>query len=278
MKKIFLLFVLVLGLNLYGYTDSDMDGVEDAKDKCPNTPLTDIVDINGCSIKSLVSNQHYDIILGASYFDSDARTINKTTTLSTSVQVDYYYKKFSLQAYTSYFKTDGSGFSDSGLYDSFVGGGYRFWLGKNLQARLGLGVILPTYNTTLNNNKTDYSASLNLSYQIKKINLFVGYRYTLVNDTDVVIVDSNGTRTNVLYQNTNSVSMGIGYYVNSKLYLSGAYNQSNSIYKGVKDLKTANIYGFYSFTKNYFGTLSYSRGISKSATKNYVSARIGYYF
>ena len=279
MKQLFfILFIGLIGANLYAYTDSDLDGVEDSKDKCPNTPLTDLVDINGCSKKSLVSNHHFDIILGASYFDSDSRTVNTTNTVSTSVQFDYYYKNFSLQTYTSYFNTSGNNFSDNGFYDSFIGVAYRFWLSKNFQARVGTGAILPTYDTSLNNNNTDYSATLNLSYRIKKFNIFVGYRYTLINDDNVIITDASGNQRTIAYQNTNSFSAGIGYYINSKLYTSLAYNQSNSIYKNNDDLQTANIYGFYSINKHWFTTLSYSKGLSKSATKNYISLRLGYYF
>jgi hypothetical protein len=36
---------------LFAYVDSDMDGVEDKDDLCPNTLMTDLVDLNGCTIK-----------------------------------------------------------------------------------------------------------------------------------------------------------------------------------------------------------------------------------
>ncbi|NOZ89733.1 MAG: hypothetical protein GXO60_00445, partial [Epsilonproteobacteria bacterium] len=52
-KNIVWIFLLV-PLLLFAYIDSDLDGVSDEHDLCPNTPITDIVDINGCTIEKLV--------------------------------------------------------------------------------------------------------------------------------------------------------------------------------------------------------------------------------
>lgn len=278
MKKIILLLSLLVSLTLSAYDDSDFDGVEDSLDRCPNTSFTDLVDISGCSVKSLVSPHHYDIIVGASYYSSDSRTLNATDTLSSSVQADYYYKNFSLQLSTSYFSTSGSGYSSTGFNDSFVGGSYQIQPINNFSIRVGAGAVLPTYDSSLKNNNTDYQASLNLSYTIDKINLFTGYSYTMINDTDTVIKIDANTSTPVNYQNTNAISAGLGYYATNKLYMSVAYNTSNSIYKGIEDIQTASLYGYYSFSEHWFSTFSYANGLSKSATKNYASARVGYYF
>ena len=270
MKKTLLFIVSVLmTINLYAYTDNDMDGVDDAIDKCPNTPLTDLADINGCSKKSLVSPHHYDIIVGLNYSDADSRSLNATDTLATSLQVDYYYKQFSIQASTSYFTTEGSGYSDSGLYDSFLGASYRLNYINNLSISLSAGAILPTYDTDLNNNNTDYTTSVNLSYMLKNFNIFGGYAFTLINDDDI---------SDITYQNTNALNGGLGYYVSDKLYMSGSYSVSDSIYEGVEDIETASVYGYYSIDKDKFATLSYSRGLSDSASKNYVSIRLGFLF
>ena len=278
MKKIILLLSLLVSITLSAYNDSDFDGVEDSLDRCPNTSFTDLVDISGCSVKSLVSPHHYDIIVGANYYSSDSKTLTATDTLSSSVQMDYYYKNFSLQLSTSYFSTSGSGYSSTGLNDSFIGGSYQIQPTNNLSIRVGAGALLPTYNTSLNNNKTDYQASFNLSYTIDKVNLFTGYSYTMINDTDTVIrIDAN-TSTPVNYQNTNAVSAGLGYYMTNKLYMSLAYNISNSIYKGIGDIQTASLYGYYSLSEHWFSTFSYAKGLSDSATKNYASVRVGYYF
>jgi len=277
MRQLFLLLSMFLSINLFAYTDSDFDGVEDSVDRCPNTPFSELVDISGCTTKSLISPHHYDIIVGASYSDSDYQTLNQTDTLSSTIQVDYYYKNFSLQASTSYFTTSGDEFSDNGFYDSYLGTSYQFKPLDSLTLRVGAGVLLPTYETSLNNNNTDYVGSLNISYNLDDVSLFGGYSYTVINDDDVVLTDGV-TTTEIVYEDSVAYSAGVGYYFTSAIYVSGSYNVSSSIYSGIEDIQTASVYGYYSIDRNWFSTLSYAKGISDSASKNYLSLRLGYFF
>jgi len=272
MKNIFIvLFVFTIGL--YAYEDSDMDGVEDSIDKCPNTLITDLVDINGCVIKSLVSPHHYDFILGASYSQVDYNTNEKTDTVSENVQLDYYYKNYSLQLATSYFNSDSPTYSTNGLNDTFLAGYYGMKPLKNLSARVGVGIILPTYDSGLNNNNTDYLVTLSLSYTLSNLNLFGGYSYTFIEDDDL---DTSSVY--VKYQDVNSYYIGLGFYPTSKLYLSSSYNSSDSIYEGVEVITSASIYAYYSINQHFFTTLNYAYGLSDSASNHSASLRIGYYF
>jgi hypothetical protein len=264
-----LFFLLLLSVNAWAYIDSDMDGVEDRVDQCPNTSLTELVDIRGCTITSVLSEHHYDIIVGGSYTREDFSGLDKTDTLTTSVQVDYYYKNFSLQASTSYFSSDSDSYSDDGLNDSVIAGYYQFRPSEELYVRIGLGTILPTYDSNLNNNNTDYFASLNLSYSLNKFNIFGGYMRTLINDDDVGSIE---------YTDTNGYNLGLGYYFNEKLYMSMSYNTTESIYTGVDNLETASWYAFYSIDKHWFTTFSYAYGLSDTASEQYLGARLGYYF
>ena len=278
MKQIILVVLaFVMSSSLYAYSDSDMDGVDDAHDRCPNTSFMELVDINGCAKKSLVSKHHFDIIVGGSYAESDYNTLNKTDTYYSTLQADYYYGNFSLQASTSYFDTEGSGYSQTGLYDSYVGASYQFRL-SNLLVRVGAGALLPTYDSALKNNNTDYVGSASLSYALGDFNIFGGYTYTKINDDDVVIVASDGSTTDVIYQNTNSYNGGLGYYLSKKFYMSVSYNSAQSIYDGVDNLESASLYGYYSFSRHWFGTFSYAYGLSDTASKNYAALRAGYYF
>jgi hypothetical protein len=266
MPKLFML-LSALSLSLFAYSDLDMDGVDDLVDQCPNTPLTELVDIKGCTVRSLESPHHYDIIIGASYSQIDYNTQASADTLTGTLQVDYYYKSFSLLASTSYYSTDSQ---DNGLNDSFIGAYYQFIPVESLRLRVGGGVVLPTYDASLNNNNTDYSASASLSYTHSNINLFGSYSYTLINDDDVDNV--------VYYQNTNAYSVGIGFYPTNRLYTSIAYNSSDSIYQNVETIESASLYLFYSIDSHWFTTFSYARGLSDSASDNYGAVRLGYYF
>jgi hypothetical protein len=255
--------------------------VADAVDKCPNTPLTDLVDINGCTKKVLTpksNKHHFDVIVGANYSGSNFSSLNQTDTYSSSLQVDYYYENFSLQGSTSYYNTDGDGYSESGMNDSFVGAAYNLKPTKDLLVRVGIGAILPTYDTGLNNNNTDYTGSLNISYTYNKINIFGGYIYTQINDDDVSVQDTAGNTYDYLYQNTNALSIGAGYYFTNTLYISASYNTADSIYKTVEDVQTASLYGYKSIDKNWFVTFFYAYGLSDSASDNAASIKLGYYF
>jgi len=259
--------LLLLSTTIYGYVDSDLDGVEDINDRCPNTPLTDLADINGCSTESLVSPHHFEVVVGASYSEYDYQTLSSIESIATSLELNYYYKNFFLQISSAYFESNN--FDDSGFYDSSIFAGYQLETIESLLLRLSLGVILPTYKTDLNNNNTDYSASASLSYNFLDVTLFGGYSYTIIGDD---LVES------INYKNTNSYNLGVGYYVTSQLYFSGAYNSSESIYAEVESIETLSLYSSYNINENYFTTLSYSYGLSESASKNYVSLRLGYTF
>jgi len=269
-KNLLTLLSLVLTTSLMAYSDSDLDGVDDSVDKCPGTPLSELVDITGCPKKTLISPHHYDIVVGMNYADTD-----DADTVSESLQVDYFYKDFSIQASTSYYQTSGdNGYDDSGFYDTFIGAAYQLKPSNALTLRVGIGALLPTYDSSLNNNNTDYTASLSLSYALNKsINLFGGYIYTLINDDDY----SDGTN-EYNYQNTNAYSGGIGFYLSPKVYLSASYNSSESVVEGLEDIETATGYMYVSLKDGLFTTLSYTNGLSDTATDNYLSFRIGRYF
>lgn len=266
MFKKALILITAASLSLSAYSDYDMDGVDDSNDRCPNTPFNELVDIKGCTVKTLASEHHFDVIYGLSFSEADYTSTPKSDTLSQSLQIDYYYQNFSLQASSSYYDSD----SDSGMNDSFVGAYYKLSPENELTLRFGVGAIIPTYDTELDNNNMDFIGSANFSYMLKSINLFGGYSYTVINDDDVLGI--------VSYQNTSSYSGGVGFYPLKNLYMSGSYNNSESIYKGSEDIETLSLYTFYSINANWFTNLSYSYGLSDSASDNAIAVRLGYYF
>ena len=269
-QKLIFLFLLT-ALSLYAYNDYDMDGVDDKQDKCPNTLLSELVNSDGCPTKNLQSYHHFDIVYGFDFYQTSYATLENSDTFSQSLQLDYYYKNFSLQLSSSYYNSSTTSFNDSGINDSFAGMYYKIDIDSNLKIRLGAGAIIPTYDSQLNNNNTDYVGSLNLSYLYNNINIFATYSYTIINDDDIA---TDG----VLYQNSNAYSIGVGFYPVNKFYISGSYSSSNSIYLGTDSINTASIYGLYSIDKHWFSTLNYAYGISDSANDNFASLRIGYYF
>lgn len=266
MFKKALILIIATSLTLLAYSDYDMDGVEDNIDKCPNTSFNELVDIEGCTIKVLGNEHHFSIIYGIGLSEADYATVKNSDTLTQSLQVDYYYQNFSLQASTSYYDSD----EDSGLNDTFIGAYYKLSPSNELTLRVGGGVLLPTYDTELENNNMDVVASASFSYIVEKINLFGGYSYTMVNDDDILGI--------VSYQDTHSYSGGAGVHASSNLYISGYYTISDSVYKDADEIETLSLYSFYSIDTNWFTTFGYSYGLSDSASENSVTLRLGYYF
>lgn len=269
MYKIILFITILTSINLLAYSDYDMDGVQDKSDKCPNTPLMDLADTSGCSIKSLENPHNFNILVGGS-FSQTSDEINETTNTSTAnLQVAYYYKDFSLVATTSYFDSNSVTYSNGGVNDSFLGAYYNLDTLDMLSISFGLGIIIPTYASDTNNNNLDYTTSVNLSYMLNSFNVFGGYSFTIVNDDDILLAT---------YQNTNSYSAGVGFNQNESIYVSASYNVSESAYVGSEAIQTVSVYTNYRINENYFTTLSYAYGLSDTASDHYGSLKLGYNF
>lgn len=266
-------FVLVFAVTtLFAYTDSDMDGVDDKYDKCPNTPLTDLVNTDGCTISKLKQDFNFDIIYGVNYADSNAQLVNNIHVPSASLRLDYYYKNFSVQASTSYYVAiDKNNNATTGMYDSYLGAAYQFKPRSDVILNVGLGAILPTYHSQTLNNKTDYKAYGTISYMKNKASVFTGCSYRITDDKAI----GNALYS---YQNTASYNIGAGYYMTDSFYMSAAYNNTNSIYAGLNNLETASIYGYYSINERRFFIFSYAYGLSNTANPNSITALMGYYF
>ncbi len=275
MKKLLILFV-ILPLWLLAYSDNDLDGVEDKNDLCPQTSLIEIVDNTGCTIEYLTapdkSSSSYDVVFGVGYSKNSTNS-KETKTKTETLQLDYFYKKFSLQLQSSHFSTSSKSYDNSGMSDSYLGAYYRIGLSEKLKANFGVRVNIPTYKSDLNNNNLDYTLSTSFNYRVKKFTLLYGLGYTIVNDDDI-----DNSLYKLKYQNTFNYNIGVGYYFLPKLYGNISYINAQSIYKGEDDLTTASFYGHYSFDNHWFSTISYSKGLSDTASDHTSSLRIGYYF
>ncbi len=254
-----LFLLLLLSVELFAYTDSDMDGVEDRFDKCPNTPFMELVDESGCSVASIVPQYHLSVMVGINY-DSDKVT--------QTAELDYMYHSFSFRAYGAFdYKTteDESGFNDTAVW-----GYYLFDPLKSLHMRVGAGVIRPAYQSEGNKNRLDYSATLTADYEIGNFDIFGGYTYTLVGAK----APKNAYWS---YRNTNSVYIGSGYSFDA-LYSSFSYSYSQSIYKGSKAIQTISMDIQYNINLHWFVTANYTNAIKGLDTRDFLSLQIGYNF
>lgn len=259
MKKTVLLSLLFSTL-LLSFEDYDLDGVEDIFDDCPNTPITDLVDINGCTIHSLVKSYNYDAIFGITQATADYNGTNES--ILTTLQVDYYYNDFSFQLSSAYIS------SNSTLADTYISSYYNY-NNNDVDIRFGIALILPT-STIEGTNKTDYMTSANISYKFFLFNAFAGLSTTFINDTS--------SDQSITYKNSSAYTLGVGFYPTEELYSSISYNMSESIYVDGKDSTNLSWYTFYTINKEWFTTLNYDYGLNTNLNSSSLSFKVGYYF
>ncbi|MDK9692837.1 MAG: transporter [Sulfurimonas sp.] len=265
------LALLCMTTSSYAYVDSDFDGVEDAYDLCPQTPLSDLVDADGCMIKSTETEISYDLVFGMGYSQINYASQEPSDTLSSSLQADIYTGRWWFQLVASHYKSDDGVESKSGLEDTSVSIMYRFTPTEKLSITTGVGLILPTYKSTYNNEETDYMASVDLDYDLNsRFSLFFGSNYTLVNDSDV---------TEEKYQNSYGFYAGAKYIQPSKKSaLSAAYYQNESIYTSTQTIKYLSLGYTYMIDNSWNIGGHYGHGLSDSASDKSISAYVGYTF
>ncbi|MFZ2890926.1 DUF3187 domain-containing protein [Sulfuricurvum sp.] len=266
-----ILTLLCITASSHAYIDSDFDGVEDTYDLCPQSPLSDLVDKDGCVIKSIGSIISFDLVTSLGYSQINYASQEPSDTLSSSLQADIYAGQWWFQGVISHYQSDNSVESESGLEDTSMSLMYRFPPTEKLTVTTGISLIFPTYKSTYNNEATDYTALINLHYAMHNgFSLFAGTNYTWINDRDVPQEN---------YQNTFGFHTGIEYtQPNGKSALSAAYYQNESIYTSTQTIKYLN-FG-YAYTMNPHWNIGgyYGHGLSDSASDQSVSGYIGYLF
>lgn len=263
--RLFTLFFLFISL-LPAYIDSDMDGVPDKSDQCAHTPLTELVDLSGCTIKKLVSdkkNYNFDIVLGQSYVDDGLSTLSLS-----SLKIDYYYTDLSIQLAISYYDSSLTIANSSGQNDTYLNLFYLFTPLDNFFLTLSGGLIFPTYDFI--DNKIDYTASLYGRYKFDDWSLMMGMGYNKIGDIDAT--------NSFNYQNTFSYNVGVGYAWKNGFYSSLGYYLSSSTFESVEDLEKLSLYAYYPFDKHWFSSFNYGHGIVKSGKRENIGVNLGYYW
>lgn len=266
-----LLTLLFLTTSSHAYTDTDFDGVEDGYDRCPQTPLSDLVDRDGCVVKSIGKKITYDLVVGIGYSQINYASQEPSDTLSTSLQADMYAGNWWFQGIVSHYRSDNGIETESGLEDTSMNLMYRFTPTEKLTVTTGIGLILPTYQSSYNNEETDYAASIDVHYAINNsFSLFAGTNYTWVNDRDVPQES---------YQNTSGFHTGIEYtQPNGKSVLSAAYYQHESIYVSTQTIKYLNFGYTHTINPHWNIGGNYGYGLSDSASDQSISGYVGYVF
>ncbi|HIO90594.1 MAG TPA: hypothetical protein EYG69_02360 [Campylobacterales bacterium] len=244
-----LLFLLIFSITLsFAYTDSDIDGVSDLYDRCPDTSFDEIADELGCSDKQ---KYYGELTLSIGSDISWDKLLDKTT--SSDFALDYRYNSFA-------FSLSNSNYQDVASDDIYISGGYRL-LKENFQTKFIIGVKLsPVAN--------DYFSIISYNYFIdKNTDLLLHYGYTLIADSK-----------EIYYENFHSFSAGFGYAFNSNYYSSLSYDYSGSVYKDSDNYRAISWFNSYEFSKRYFMTINYSKALDDSSYDNTLSLKFGLNF
>lgn len=253
---IFLLPILVLA-----YNDNDLDGVDDQIDQCPNTLLTELVDLTGCTIKKLVSPHHFDIVIGQSYVEEENLSLDIS-----QFQLGYYYQDFSLLLSSSYYQIESDSYDERGFNNLYLDAYYKIKPIKNLRLQFSGGLVFPTYESS--SNKTDYRASVQTTYNYEEFSFFTGFGMTIVGD------HSDTTE----FNNTYFYKAGFGYYFNEHFYSSLSYNHATSMYDTLGEIKSLSYYGYYMIDNHWFTSIKYADGLSDNALDTIMGINLGYYW
>jgi hypothetical protein len=258
------LLTFLLSINLYGYEDSDIDGVDDSIDKCLNTPFDDIVDEYGCSIKQRQENYNGKLTLKIGL---DTGIIDSDSDTTFNYYIGYIYNNYSLSISSSNYINYSTDSKDSEDGDIYTNAGYLF-KNENYNTKLSLGVKLATADDSVGTGEEDYFASLFFDYFIdSNKDAFFYYSYTLSGDSDEVD-----------YKNYSTISVGVGNIITKNWYSSISYDFSESNYKGVDNYRAISWYNSYNFTKNLFTSLNYSYGLDDLSYEHTISLKLGISF
>ncbi|HZF70683.1 DUF3187 family protein [Sulfuricurvum sp.] len=269
MKRSYLVLLLI-STSLLGYTDSDMDGVEDPYDKCPQTLFSDLVDLDGCAIQSTQNTIHYDLILAEEYSKINYASLQNSDTWTTSFEADIYLKNWILQGLTSYYSSNSTDTTANGWNDTLINVFYRVTPTEKLTLYPGIGVVIPTYKSGYGNEAVDYSVLLNLQYAIDSTKyLFGGYSYTWVNDTNVI---------QATYQNTQMFQAGLGYQLTPKSTISLSYNQYDTIYQDLEPVRSVRAGYMQNISTHWSIGGDYGYGLSDSASDHSFIIGLKYHY
>jgi len=235
----------------FAFQDSDLDGVEDSVDRCPNTPILVLVDRYGCPVEEKVRGRFY-LRIGGGVIEDGGRS----TTFSL-ISLAYSYKKLYASFTTRYY------ISDPGMGDSSIFVGYSDFLTERLYALPGVRLKLPTGSSKYSDGGIDVTPSVILDYILDGYDVFAFAGYTFRGDPNL--------------KDTFAFSIGAGYNLTKKFYASLSYDASQSTIRDGWN-SYVSLFTLYDITDKLYTTLSYSRGLNREATDNSATLRIGIRF
>jgi len=253
--------LLLITIVIHAFEDDDIDGVENSKDLCPNTSFEDTVDKDGCP-----ENKDYWGKITLS-IGSDIN-IDDSTTTDYNFFSNYNYKEWDFSVYSSQQSVlDTNNNETQSAGDLYLSSSYNINSDK-LYTKLTLGTKIATGDSEISTGERDYFTNLHISYALtNELAILSSLSYTLTGD-------SNETS----YNNPIGYSLGLGYMINEKWYSSLTYQNTDSIYEDSENYQSISFFNSYNFTNNFFGTMSYTKGMDDLSYDQTISIRLGVNF
>ena len=235
--------------------DSDLDGVPDNLDMCPNTPFLETVNKYGCSeaqLKNLKKNKiRFDFSAGYEY--DNYKSYNSSNTLFTSFSARN--KKYTANIFLSVLD-DGSG-NGYKTNDAILSIYYKF-IFRNIYFKVGPKIYFETYY----NYKTDYALLVKGTYYFKDFSIALSEKHKKYGEA--------GTNS----KDTITLELGYSY---KNLYISPYAYTENSAYNSSRWYKYAGISLYYSINRNL--SIGVDSSVDLEENQNYtITSFIGYSF
>ena len=138
-KKTVLLLLMIV--KLYSWEDSDMDGVSNIDDFCPNTKFEYLVDNIGCPIDGNIGK--ISLIMGSNINIDDSQNY-----IDYDLFINYSYKLWAISIYSSKETTDDNTLLMGDLYLSLH---YNI-ISEEINTKLSLGVKFAIYFKIINSS------------------------------------------------------------------------------------------------------------------------------
>lgn len=252
--KIFMILVLLLShtLLIYGYSDYDIDGVDDAIDQCPDTPFDQLAETDGCSVEQRKIGT-FTITSGLLYTKSnDGNSIQNLL-----FSLDYRYQKWDFTLSTFATLQQERYTSPNTLYCTAA---YQLPTLQSWNLQIIGGIKLSSV-------QNDYSAALSLSRDFGEFSLYTYYSYTYAADAP-----------EQQYDNYYTFSIGVDKMLTSKWYTSLSFDYATPSFLNEESYRAATLAATYLLNRDQFVTSSYIRGIGTGAAKNSLIIRYGIHF
>ncbi len=258
--------LFLLTLTLAFAVDSDLDGVDDSIDLCPNSSFDTIVNRYGCKKKIGIN-----LSLGGSFSVGTYGTTQDYVTRTTDMYISYKKANWRFSSALSYVSsgTLNSSITDinntnSGLADTYVYGGYvlKFGNHKSKSFMLQALVKFPTADAGFGSGEMDYGVNMNYASIHGRFSYYIQAGYLVLTDT---------ATTN--YSNVLSSALGCGVSL-GKFYTSLSYNYATPYIKGDNESQSIGLSTSYSLSRSWYISLSYSKGLSAAVADDRASATL----